>query len=435
MTTNAFSLKTLLCAATFWWGATQTHAQSAEAVPSAARFVGVPASAIQLGRKEAFPAFDEAFYQNELFLLGEAHGVQRPQEIDLALLKHLNERAGVRTYVAEVDCAKAYYLNEYLRTGQEATLDLIFRSWNAETSQWANQALKAKFQQLRSWNQTLPKKRQIRFLGLDQLQDLPLAADYLTALLPQKGLAPDLRTQLDSVTVLLRQPPPGGAVLAGVAQRTLLALQQPEAHHRATLGQRYEEVRHLLVGATQNRSNMLVREKNIFANFQALYEAQHLAGQKLYGFWGLAHVLQSPLQSGATLFAGLVRQSTLPVHDKVVSLMCVFADCQMLLPGNFLPSAGPAPRYVQFDKFNHDGPLTLIDGMPELKAQTQPGSTTVFQLNAPTAVTNQQPIRVSYAAGVPKGQQIHFRPELPATAYVQYLILVRNSAAVQALQP
>lgn len=435
MHATTFSLKTLLTAASIWLGATHAHAQAPEVLSPGARFAGVPASTIKLGSENVLPTFDAAFYQNELFLLGEAHGVQRPQDIDLALLKHLNERADVRTYLAEVDCAKAYYLNEYLRTGHEPTLDLVFRSWNAETSQWANKELRAKFQQIRSWNQTLPKQRRIRFLGLDQLQDLPLAADYLTALLPRKGLAPGLRAQLDSVMMLLRQPQPTGTVLATVAKRTLLVLQQPEAQYRSAFGSQYQAVQHLLVGATQNRSNMLVREKNIFANFQALYENQHLAGQKLYGFWGLAHVLQSPLQSGATLFAALVRQSTLPVHDKVVSLMCVFADCQMLLPGNFLPTAGPAQRYIQSDKFNHDGPLTLIDGMPELKAQTQPGSTTVFQLNAAGAITTQQPIRVSYAPGVPKGQQIHFRQDVPATAYVQYLILVRNSAAVQALQP
>ena len=57
--------------------------------------------------------------------------MQRPQELDFVLLKHLNQRAGVRIYVAEVDCAKAYYLNEYKRTGQDSTLRLVFRSWVA----------------------------------------------------------------------------------------------------------------------------------------------------------------------------------------------------------------------------------------------------------------------------------------------------------------
>ena len=43
-----------------------------------------------------------------------------------------------RTYVAEVDCAKAYYLNEYLRTEQDSTLRLVFRSWVASQAQWGN---------------------------------------------------------------------------------------------------------------------------------------------------------------------------------------------------------------------------------------------------------------------------------------------------------
>ena len=122
-------------------GALVAHAQPAA---PAVVFAGVTQVNIPLG-PGGFPAFDAAFYGNQLFLLGEAHGVQRPQEIDLALLKHLNERAGVRTCVAEIDCAKAYYLNEYLRTGDEATLDLVFRSWVAETAQWANQDLRIKF--------------------------------------------------------------------------------------------------------------------------------------------------------------------------------------------------------------------------------------------------------------------------------------------------
>ena len=49
----------------------------------------------------------EKFYANQLFLLGESHGVGRLQSLDFELLRHLNQRAGVRHYLAEVDCAKA----------------------------------------------------------------------------------------------------------------------------------------------------------------------------------------------------------------------------------------------------------------------------------------------------------------------------------------
>lgn len=413
------------------------RAQMASPKVPEAVFAGVTQQSLGSEASVAFPVFDASFYENQLFLLGEAHGVQRPQEIDLALFEHLNERAGVRNYVAEVDCAKAYYLNEYLRAGEETTLDLVFRSWESGTAQWANREFRSKLQQLRAWNKTLPHWRQIRFIGLDELQDLPLAGDYVTVLVRQKQLPPGLRAQVDSVAVLLREPTISAALLAGAAKRAIRVLTAQEGMPRRKLGSTYDDLLQVLENAADARSGMVQREKNIFANFQRLYRAQHLEREKLYGFWGLGHVLQSPLENGAVQFAAMLRQSDLPVHNKVVSLLCVFADCQMLMTSAFLPVPWQenGKRYSQTNKFNHDGPMVLIEGMQELKQRTQPGSTTLFALNAPQAATNHQPIRINYASGVPSGQQIKFKPELPATAYAQYLILVRNSPAVLPLKP
>ena len=71
--------------------------------------------------------------------------------------------------------------------------------------------------------------------------------------------------------------------------------------------------------------------------------------------------------------------------------------------------------------------------MDELKRRTTAGSTTLFRLDGPAA--RPAAIGVRYAPGVPPAQQLQFRPELPATAYVQYLVLVRDSGAVQPLRP
>ena len=407
-----------------------THASWAQAVaPDTAVFAGVPQTMVPPGQPMAFPEFEAGFYDNQLFLLGEAHGTERPQELDLALLQHLNQRAGVRTYVGELDCAKAYFLNEYLRTGKAATLDLIFRSWQADGSQWANTAMRAKFQRLRNWNQALPAKRRIRVLGIDQLQDLPLAAEYLKVLMRGLTLPSAAQGQLDSVATWLQRE--DGAQAAVGAKRAIRALDESKPNKALF------DLTHLLRNVAYDRRNMVVREQNIFANFRGLYLGLHLEREKLYGMWGLAHVLQSPMQSGATLFAGLVRQSDLPVWDKVVSLLCVFSECQLLMPTSFLPVAWQVPgqRFTPSDKFNHDGPLTRIAGLEELKRRTQPGSTTIFRLHAPAAATNRQPIRVTYAPGIPAGQQIRFRADLPATAYVQYLVLVRNSPALTPLVP
>ncbi|MDO7875385.1 erythromycin esterase family protein [Hymenobacter sp. ASUV-10] len=407
-----------------------SSAQTAGSTTAGPDFGGVPLAAVPLAAEGTFPAFEDSFYQNQLFLLGEAHGVQRPQDVDFALLRHLNERAGVRTYMAEIDCAKAYYLNEYLRTGDEKTLDLVFRSWIAANSQWANNDYRAKLQRIRTWNLTLPQRRQVRFVGIDEVQDAALAADYLNALMQGQKLTGDLRSQLDSVAVLLRQQTGDPEA---VAQRALLTLQQPMTN-RKKLGSRYDDLRLLLRNLTWAQRGVKGREQTLFSNYQDLIATPELAGKKLYGMWGLWHVLQSPLQNGALSFAGMVRQSKLPAHDKVVSVLCVFAGCQMLMPNSSLPAAWQAPgkHYVVTDKFSHDGPLVVLAGMDELKRRTAAGSTTLFRLGA---AAGKQSIGVRYAPGVPVAQQLQFRPELPATDYVQYLVLVRDSGPVQPLRP
>lgn len=381
-----------------------------------------------------FTLFDQQFYDNQLFLLGEAHGVQRPQELDFALLKHLNERVGVRTYVAEVDVAKAYYLNEYLRTGQDSTLRLVFRSWVASHAQWGNEAFYQKLQHIRAWNQTLPVSRRIRFIGLDELQDLPLAAEYVRTLIGKRRLPMLLRVQFDSVTTLLRRAAPA-TVLAGVGQRTEQELIRHEKQYRQQIGAAYDDLALLLRNLTY-RQRGLDREAVLYANFAALYYTQGLAQEKLYGMWGLAHVLQSPIQGAYAPLATRIRQSQLPLHNKIASILCVFSGCQMLYPlAAPVANSQPAQFYTITDKFNHDGPLTVLSGIAELKQRTAPGSTTLYKLDAPGAATNRLPIQVRYAAGIPVEQQIQFSAQLPATAYVQYLLLVRDSGPVQPLQP
>ncbi|MCB2407095.1 hypothetical protein [Hymenobacter lucidus] len=410
-------------------------AQAPQSVSSAPVFAGVPQEPIELG-DASFRLFDKAFYTNQLFLLGEAHGVARPQELDFILFKHLNQRAGVRYYAGEFDCAKAYYLNYYLRNGNDSTLRLVFRSWVKAESQWANKDLFDKFRKLRALNLTLPEERRFEFMGLDEVQDMPLAADYLDHLLRKKTYgSPGLVALRDSLLTLMRQPVTS-PVLAAVARRTLSELEQHRKSYKFWLAGSYPALQHLLRNLTY-RADGLGREQSIFANYQALSQTKELTGRKMYGLWGLAHVLQSPLQGGYSTFAAMVRQSSLPAHDKVVSVMCAFSGCRMLYPNSGLPVAWQTKGqvYGSTTKFNHDGPLTVIGGIEELKAQTKPGSTTLFRLDAAGAATVRQPIRVTYAPGIPAAQQMQFDLKLPAAAYVQYLVLVRDSEMVQSLRP
>ena len=398
-------------------------------------FADAPRETLDLTGPPAFKLFDDAFYRNKVFLLGEVHGVQRLQDVDFALLRHLNQRAGVRRYLAEVDCAQAFYLNEYLRTGDEATLDRVFASWVREQAQWANADFRAKIGRIRDLNQTLPPARRIRFVGIDGVQDYPLLADYLGELRAAgRPLPPRLAASLDSVQAALRATPLRPSPAAGLALGTQRALRQAApAARRALGGQGYAEVQHALTNLGYART-LPGREHQLFANYQAALPLWHLANEKLYGLWGLGHV---PQQKGLNFnsLAAYIRTSALPDHAKIVSILSTYAGCRMLMASADLPAPWrtPGQAFTAVDKFNHDGPLVRLGGLTALKARTQPGSTTLVRLDAPGTAAHRLPVRITYAPGLPAGQQMQFDPARPATAYVQYLLLVRDSEAVRPL--
>lgn len=423
-----FLRRALLGAALLLTGAA-AHAQAPDSV-----FADAPRETLNLAGAPGFKLFDQAFYQNQVFLLGESHGVARVQQVDFELLRHLNQRAGVRRYLAEVDCAKAYYLNEYLRTGDEATLSRVFASWVRQQEQWGNADFKEKVRRIRGLNQTLPAARRIRFVGIDGVQDFGLLADYLAALRASgRPLPPGPAAGLDSLAVVLKTNPDQAA---GLALRTQRALRQAGPAARRALGGACDEVQHALTNLGYART-LPDREAQLFANYQAALPLWHLTNEKLYGLWGLGHVLQSPALGGYVALAARIRQSALPGHDKIVSILCTYSGCRMMTASAQLPAAWrtPGQLFTGTDKYNHDGPLVMLQGIGPLLAATQPGSTTLLRLDAPGAAAGRLPVQLRYAPGLPASQQLQPDPKLPATAYMQYLLLVRDSGMTQPLPP
>lgn len=58
---------------------------------------------INIGVNNSFAIFNDAFYNNQLFLVTESHGYYQPNQLDAQLFKQINKKNGVRYYVAEID--------------------------------------------------------------------------------------------------------------------------------------------------------------------------------------------------------------------------------------------------------------------------------------------------------------------------------------------
>lgn len=124
-----------------------------------------------LDRKNAtFDSFDSDFYNNNIFILSENHGFEDVQLIDDQLFMHLNQKADVHFYIAEMDSLRASQLNQFLRkpTADESLLKAITKDIALRIPQQSSQQLYEKWLRLYRYNAGLADSAKIEVLGLDQ---------------------------------------------------------------------------------------------------------------------------------------------------------------------------------------------------------------------------------------------------------------------------
>ncbi|WP_324676987.1 hypothetical protein [Hymenobacter sp. GOD-10R] len=380
---------------------------------------------------EAFKLFDKAFYQNQIFLLGESHGSAAPQELDFALLKHLNAKTGLRNYMAEIDPSQAYYFNTYLQTGDEQNLRVAFQPW-INSAQWGNTGFYNKIKQIRALNASLPDSAKIRFIGIDRLQDLTVTSQYVRTLLQAAQYKAGTLAPLDTLQQLLVAQPDSDKVLSTCARRLERELGRVPQAYRAALGPQYADVAHLVHNITYLHPRVR-RDSVMSLNLQAEYERKHLGQEKLYGLWGVYHVLQGPINKTMPL-AALLKNADQPYHHKVVSLPIFSLESETLMPTGAIPAAiRPATPYVALDWVNQDGPMVFVQGLKDLAEVSPTSNLTLFKLDAPNSPYQHSRLMLDIKAPLFGQTMSATKPNAVTTDYAQYAFLIRHSKALEPL--
>ncbi|WP_210462229.1 TraB/GumN family protein [Rufibacter roseolus] len=379
----------------------------------------------------AFPIFDSAFYQKQIFFLGEAHGTAAPQALDFALLQHLNQRVGLRHYLAEVDYSQAYFLNQYLRTGEERHLQTVFQFWAKQNAQWGNQNFYDKIKKIRALNGTLPEAQRIQILGVDKLQDLDATHLFLKQTLAQLPQ----RTFQDSALAKLRQVISADTLdteaLSSLATQMLSFLSQDSSASILPSATKFD-LQHTLQNVAY-LDGKARRDSVMYLNLNTLVKAQHLEHAKLYGMWGLFHTLPVELQRGVP-FAYYLQGENSPFRGKTVSIGVYTLDSENMMPAASLPAfLSKGQRYVNSTMANNDGPMVFVNGIKDLRAASRENSITLFKTDAPNSPYRTSSRLASIKVLFPN-QSIDFAGEHPRITQVfQYVCLVRNSKALTPL--
>ncbi|GAB2542531.1 TraB/GumN family protein [Rufibacter soli] len=386
---------------------------------------------VRLTDQTSFPIFDSAFYQKQIFFLGEAHGCAMPQDLDFALLQHLNQRVGLKHYLAEVDYSQAWFLNEYLRTGEERHLQTVFQFWARNNAQWGNQNFFDKLKKIRALNQTLPAAQQISILGVDKIQDVQVTQQFLQQTLAQLPAV----VQQDSAFIALRKAVSQDSLdrdsLVVMAQRILPTFMQ-EAASPTLSGPAQFDLQHTLENLAY-LDGKTRRDSVMYLNLNTVVKARKLENAKLYGMWGLFHTIPVEVQRGVP-FAYYLQQANSPFKGKTVSIGVYTIDSENMMPAAGMPAfLSKGQRFINTGMANNDGPMVFVHGIKDLRAVTQENSMTLFKTDAPDS-----PYRTSSRLATIKvlfpNQSIDFKGDQPRVSDVfQYVCLVRNSKALTPL--
>jgi hypothetical protein len=381
---------------------------------------------IIIGGNNSFAIFDEAFYSNQLFLLTESHGYAKPHELDAELFKQINKKTGVRYYLAEIDFSQAYYLNKYLNTGNEDFLKAIYQHWFNERAQWGCKAGFEKWKTLYRYNTTLSKGKKIIVLGLDEAQDLNMNQKLLTQILADVKYKNGSNPMIDSLTGFAKMDIVKDSTKSfkKFIKRLAVDILKNEAAYKKTFKTNYFDFNFIVKNIADKKN----REEKILYNFNVFYKQYNLSNQKMYGFWGRFHGMQDSI-NGVLSFSALLKKSSLPLHDKIISIPVFCVESASMLPTQFLPLMAQQKGTI-FSKagmVNDDSFVYTVEGIKTFKKFAGKNENVIFKLNAAASPYNKGLNLVESASQFDKTFNWQGNKTSATTDYFQYAIVVSNS--------
>lgn len=275
---------------------------------------------------------------NKIFLTGEGHGVKANYELRLAYLKLFKEKTNFKYYLCEIGYSEAYYMNQYLSTGDESIFEQVMNSFRYNKT-WTKENYNH-WVALYEYNKTLSDNDKIVVLGIDVEFSVHIAYRYLSDILPKKEIPSEINETIALIgetCVLLNKSFQNKYIAIKNAQLILDNINQYKPIYEDYLEENFlyfelvskniinhEEFRKI---EAYSEEYYQTREKMIYDNFIAIDSI--LTTGKYYGQWGMRHVLQSEI-SGVVSFASHLYAEGSKYEDQVLSIVYNYLDCEAM---------------------------------------------------------------------------------------------------------
>lgn len=315
--------------------------------------------------------FDSEFYQNQVFMFGFIHGSEIPQEMDYRILENLSQN-GVKYYAPEVDASMAFFLNQYLESGDEDLLNYITYHYSNNVPQDASHEFMEKWRKIYSLNKTYSETEKIIVIGFDRMIDEGLSLTHLAHLAPINLTGvPEIDslknfTNISFEEIHIKSGKPVmksgkswsyffGGKKAEMFEKLLNLYTKDTERFLKHFGQNGSEVESLMKNVTSKN-----REEQIFRNFKNIADSLLDTDNKIYCNYGYFHIQQGPI-NGKLPFAAMIKEKTdfsiVTIQGLLINSVCL-DHAKLCSDGNLIIKG------VKFKKMKYCGYKTSseLDG-------------------------------------------------------------------------
>lgn len=283
---------------------------------------------------------DNNLKNKQVFFLGEIHGIENNEKIDFELLKYLQKKVGIKYYLGEMGYSSAYFINQYLTTGNEKYLNSLFDEF-AGTVGWTKEGYNF-WQSLYEYNKQLPNDKKIKVVGIDLEHQYKLGIIHMNDILPKKPIPQSVNSIINKLKSINRDRNFEPKIINGFLQRLKKDMNEKPLVYKRYLGNSFFDFQQIsqniindfefskIEGDWYKSSNL--RDKLIFENFSKIL-SQVPKGSKFYGMWGRPHALQRESDK-INYVAALMNKKDSKVRNKVLSIAIYYKDCYRLAVNN-----------------------------------------------------------------------------------------------------
>lgn len=282
---------------------------------------------------------DQDLEGKEIFLTGESHGFKSNSLLEMKFIKYFKAKTNFKYLLSEDSYSNVYYINQYLKTGDEEILKAVFKELEG-TFCWTKDRYEF-LKNLYAYNQSLPKGDQIEMVGVDIEHQMRTSFKLLNELLPENA-PPEVLTEsikkLESIYITTKNATDRSLIKASSQSLQNDLIQHNDAF-RAYLAKDFDAFKHVndnILNALDAYSKSdeqwnSTRDAYIYNNFKKLHAK--LPKGKYYGQWGLNHVYQAK-EGDTTWFAAHLNNSDSEFKGKILSIAYYYSDSTVMTKVN-----------------------------------------------------------------------------------------------------